>query len=113
MFNSSIINTIIVFVLIMIIILIIKPSFLYDHDKNEFKKFGTEDNETILNIYSISVLLAFFLYIFFNSINKKRGTFKKINNIDPNIEGFNNNDILKQIMNQQLLNQQLLSRIMD
>ena len=48
-----------------------KPDVVYDHDKCEFRQFGTTDGKTLLPIYIVGVLLAMLLYIFFYHISKK------------------------------------------
>ena len=81
----------------MILIIMLKPKILYNHKTNTFKKFGSSKDETIFNIYSVSVVLAIIIYLFFNNIKKKKS--------DPLID---NSDILKQI-----LSQKILSKIID
>ncbi len=63
-----------------------KPDVVYDHDKGEFRQFGTTDGKTLLPIYIIGVLLAILLYIFFYYISKK-DLDKQFNfdNVDSNI----------------------------
>tara|TARA_Y100000780_G_scaffold222781_1_gene232314 strand:- start:408 stop:671 length:264 start_codon:yes stop_codon:yes gene_type:complete len=84
----------------MILIYIIKPKFIFDYKNNRFKKFGDKKNETYLNIYVISILIALLVFLFFNLITKKEK--KETNSYDF---------IQQQLLNQQLINQQLITKL--
>lgn len=53
----------------MILIFVLKPDFLYDHEDNQFKTFGFSNKKTILPVTMICVLLP--LVIYFAGTNKK------------------------------------------
>lgn len=85
--TDPLLNTIIVFVLIMASIYIAKPRLLYDYDNDEFKRFGTDNNRTLMPIYVIGLLLAMLLYIFFSktmtntvSLDVNTNTYTNTNN---------------------------------
>lgn len=69
--DSPVFNTIVVFSIIMILLYTIKPEVIYDHEKAEFRQFGTTERKTLLPIYVISILLAMILYIFFYYMSKQ------------------------------------------
>lgn len=54
--------SILIYVLIMTTIMIVKPSIMYDRENNQFKSFGTKENQTIFPIYTTGILLCFIIY---------------------------------------------------
>jgi hypothetical protein len=67
--DNPVYNTIIVFSLIMLLLYITKPDVIYDHNKREFRQFGTTDGKTLLPIYVVGILLAIILYVFFHYLS--------------------------------------------
>lgn len=66
--TSPLYNTIIFYILIISIILITKPSFLYCNKTNKFKPFGCNDNETLLSFPIVSIGTGIILYLIFTII---------------------------------------------
>ena len=62
-FNNTIKYSIILYIFLLLIILIIKPRFIFNKD-GEVKHFGTDYNEntTILPLWLLCILLAIFSY---------------------------------------------------
>lgn len=54
--------SIIAYVIVMIIIIGIKPKFLYNDDKTDFKGFGFDKNKTIFAVPIISLSLCVLIY---------------------------------------------------
>jgi len=88
--DKKTIFAIIIYVVIAGIIIIVKPSIIYDEEKDEFKKFGFGDEKSLLTIETVLIGLAIFLGIcvclLSNDKNKK-----------DNIKGRNNDDIEKEL----------------
>jgi hypothetical protein len=63
-------SAIIVYIIIIIIISITKPIFVYDHVNKKFRDFGFGNDKTILSLPFLSLFLAIFLYLIFNMIEK-------------------------------------------
>ncbi len=63
--TTPIYNTVIFYIMIICIILIIKPSFMYDEKTNKFKSFGTGEGQTIFSFPCISISIAILLYLIF------------------------------------------------
>lgn len=61
-------NTIIVFVILTIIVLIIKPTFMYDYENKKLKQFGCGQDQTLLSFPLFSISCAIIIYIIFSSI---------------------------------------------
>jgi hypothetical protein len=68
--NKSLSNSIKLYIIIIISIIIFKPNFLYDNKHKRFKSFGTRKNTTILSLPIFSILLAVLTYTFFQWIEK-------------------------------------------
>ena len=72
--NECILNSFYIYLIVMILIYFIKPSFLFynDGDKCLFKNFGCGKNKTIINIQILSIVLSiltYFLTRFLISLN--------------------------------------------
>jgi len=99
--ETPIYNTIIVFTIIIILIYISKPDFLYDKDKNEFRQFGTTNGKTLLPIHILAILLAILLYIFFHHVSNTNISTKSIQGINQKIN--QNPEIIDEIKQLQQL----------
>lgn len=62
--NECILNSFYVYIIVMVLIYFIKPSFLFynEGDKCLFKNFGCGKNKTIINIQILSIVLSIFTY---------------------------------------------------
>lgn len=72
--NECVLNSFYMYLIVMILIYIIKPSFLFYNigDKCVFKNFGCGKNKTIINIQIFSIVLSiltYFLTRFLISLN--------------------------------------------
>jgi hypothetical protein len=68
--NKILSNSIKVYILIIISVIIFKPDFIYDKKHNKFKSFGVNKNKTLLSLPIFSILIAVLIYIFFSWIEK-------------------------------------------
>lgn len=68
--SSPLLNTIIVFVILMALLYYIKPDVIYDHKKKEFRQFGIDNDKTLLPIYFVGIILAILLYILFSKYHE-------------------------------------------
>jgi hypothetical protein len=62
--NECILNSFYVYLIVMVLIYLIKPEFLfyYEEDKCLFKNFGCGKNKTIINIQILSIVLSILIY---------------------------------------------------
>lgn len=68
--SSIVYNTIIFFILIVSMLIMIKPEFIYCNKTKKFKSFGcNKEGASLLCFPIVSATLAVVLYIFFLSIN--------------------------------------------
>lgn len=109
--KNIILNTIIVFILLMSILYHTKPSLIYDHTTHKFKKFGTSKNETIIPIHVIGILLVMVLYMLFFIWNNNKPMNDNIPTIEHNKNIINHNNdyhlMIQQMQNLQTQLQQL------
>jgi hypothetical protein len=66
--DTPLVNSIIIYIFIMVIIILIKPNFLYCHKTNEFKKFGLDEHSTILPLPCVCIGSGILIYCFFTII---------------------------------------------
>lgn len=62
---TPVFNTIIFYILIVCLILIVKPKFMYCHKSNRFRQFGFGKGQTLLAFPSVCVGSGILLYLFF------------------------------------------------
>lgn len=70
LFNSKnpVLNSVIIYMIIIICVAVIKPKFMYDYKKKEFKEFGTRNNQTYLTLSVTGVIVSIVVYnLFANS----------------------------------------------
>lgn len=62
--NECILNSFYVYLIVMVLIYLIKPDFLfyYEEEKCLFKNFGCGKNKTIINIQILSIVLSILIY---------------------------------------------------
>lgn len=67
--NGKIYNTIIFFIIIIILIYSIKPNFLYNSSTSSFRSFGFGEDETIFTLPVVAIILALILYFIFTILD--------------------------------------------
>lgn len=69
--NINLIYSIFIYIMIMLILFIVKPDFIYNHDTKKFKAFGFDEtqHQSLISIYTIGILLPISLYLFIFAIN--------------------------------------------
>jgi hypothetical protein len=67
--NAPLYNAIIFYILIVGVLLIVKPNFMYCDKTNKFKPFGFEEGKTLVCFPTVAICMAVLLYIIFISIN--------------------------------------------
>lgn len=63
--NSSLYNSIIAYIIFVIIIVHVKPVWLYDHKKNKFKEFGKNNGQTFMSLHITCVIASIVIYLIF------------------------------------------------
>jgi hypothetical protein len=61
MFNY-VIYSVIFYVIILLLLVSYKPSFIYDSETKTLKEFGTAKNKSLLPLPILSILIAIFIY---------------------------------------------------
>ena len=68
--NNPLYNSLKVYIIIIVLLIYLKPPFLYDKKQKQFKSFGLDKNSTILSLPILSIILAILIYIIFSWIDK-------------------------------------------
>lgn len=63
--STPLYNTLLIYAILIIVILIIKPSFMYDSEEGKFKSFGLNNNETIFSFGFVVIGGAIIIYLIF------------------------------------------------
>jgi len=67
--HSPAFSSIIIYIIIILIISIIKPTFIYDHDNKKFREFGFAENQSPLTLLTFGIILSFITYNFISLIS--------------------------------------------
>jgi len=65
MFGSPVYNAIIFYIIIMVSIILLKPSILYSNKTKRFKSFGCEKGQTLMSLPIVATSTAITLYFIF------------------------------------------------
>lgn len=79
---NNIIYGIILYVIIITTLVFTKPSFIYDHNKNRYKEFGSDVDKTIFTLPTISIFLAILIAICFSLCLSKKENVEKNKNVN-------------------------------
>lgn len=63
--QTPIYNAIFFYIILILLILFIKPSFMFDYQENKYKSFGVEHNQTIFSFTTIVLGGGILIYLFF------------------------------------------------
>lgn len=61
--------SLIVYIIVIIIILTIKPDSVYDKKRKKFKEFGSGHSKTLFPMWLVAIVVGIFSYVFVNIIN--------------------------------------------
>ncbi len=67
--NAPVYNTIIFYIMIVCLLLIIKPTFMYCHKTQKFKQFGCGPNRTLLSFPLVTIGVGIILYMLFLGVD--------------------------------------------
>lgn len=65
------INAIIIYILIIVIMFVIKPDFLYDHNTHKFREIYFYNQKTVSSLVIFGIILSVLLFGFFSYIGHK------------------------------------------
>lgn len=63
--SSSLYNAIIAYIIFVIIIVHIKPVWLYDYKKNRFKEFGKNEGQAFMSLHITCIVGSIVIYLLF------------------------------------------------
>jgi len=67
--DTPLCNTIIMYIIIIVLVLLLKPEFMYCKETNRFKQFGLEKGKTIISFPIMCMGIGIILYMIFMLIN--------------------------------------------
>lgn len=79
---NNIIYGIILYAIIIVSLVFLKPNLIYDHSKEKYKEFGTDYNKTIFTLPIISIFSAIFIAVFFGVCSTKKEKQINVDNTD-------------------------------
>ena len=81
---SPLFNSIIVYIIIIILLIYNKPNLIYDKKTKKFKQFGMSKGKSILSLPVLAMLIAIITYICFMYIEKSTIIFKSYQELANN-----------------------------
>ena len=64
-------NSIVIYIIIILLIVLSKPDFIYDHEQNKYKEFGIDsENKTLLTLPVVGILLSLIIFTLFAYIEQ-------------------------------------------
>lgn len=61
-------SAIILYIIIILIIAISKPNFVYDHENKKFREFGFTENKSFFTLITLGIIISFIIYNFISMI---------------------------------------------
>lgn len=55
-------SAIIIYIIIILVLAIAKPDFIYDHKNNKFREFGFTEGKSVITIITLGAVLSFIIY---------------------------------------------------
>ena len=81
---SPLFNSIIVYIIIILLLIYNKPNLIYDKKTKKFKQFGMTKGKSILSLPVLAMLIAIITYICFLYIEKSSRIFKSYQELANN-----------------------------
>jgi hypothetical protein len=78
---NSLFNSIIIYIIIIILIIYNKPNFIYDKKRKKFKEFGLNHNRSIISLPILSIIIAVITYVIFFYIEQNAKIISSYNSI--------------------------------
>ena len=63
--DTPVYNAIMFYIIIMCIIVLLRPKFMYNHKTKKFKSFGFDENKTLLSLPVVCIFSSILLYFIF------------------------------------------------
>ena len=79
--NNPLYNSLKVYIIIIVLLIYLKPSFIYDKKQKQFKSFGLDKNSTIFSLPILSIFLSIIIYFIFSVIYKYNYIYNEYNRL--------------------------------
>lgn len=67
---STILNSVVIYVIVILVVGMLKPNIMYDHKEDKFKEFGFTHNRTPFTIIVFGAIMSFVIYNMVFMLNK-------------------------------------------
>ncbi len=67
---NPLLNSIIVYIIIIVLLLYNKPNIIYDKKTKRFKQFGMDKGKSIMSLPVLALITAMCVYLFFSHFDK-------------------------------------------
>ncbi|ARF09377.1 hypothetical protein Catovirus_2_326 [Catovirus CTV1] len=57
-------SAIIIYIIIILVLAMLKPDFLYDHQNNKFRDFGFTQGKSVFTLLTVGIIISFLTYNF-------------------------------------------------
>lgn len=64
--SSLLYNSMIAYIIFVIIVVNVKPVWMYDYKNNKFKEFGTNNNQTFMSLHMTCIIASIMIFLLFS-----------------------------------------------
>lgn len=79
--QNSLFNSILIYLIIILLVIYNKPNFIYDKKRKKFKEYGLESDKSIISLPILSIIIAVVTYIIFFYIEQNAKIISLYNSI--------------------------------
>jgi hypothetical protein len=81
---NPLINSIIVYIILILLLIYNKPSIIYDKKTKKFKQFGMNSGKSVLSLPVLAILLSIIIYIIFSYVERSAQIYKSYHELTMN-----------------------------
>ena len=78
---NPLINSIVVYIILILLLIYNKPSIIYNKKTKKFKQFGMAEGKSVLSLPILAILLSIIIYIIFSYIERSAQIYKSYNEL--------------------------------
>lgn len=69
--SNYVFYSVLIYIIIILLLVLSKPDFVYDNNKKKYREFGRENGQTLFTLPIVAIFLAIILALFFSNIKHK------------------------------------------
>ncbi len=81
---NPLINSIIVYIILILLLIYNKPSIIYDKKTKKFKQFGMDSGKSVLSLPVLAILMSIIIYIIFSYVERSAQIYKSYHELTMN-----------------------------